>query len=445
MILHKKIVKAILANLSFLCHLKKLKHRWDGQIDRPRGSPIRTGLMVTPNVIEIQRFIHHNRQTMSKSKDDNVPITVAAVEGGGTTFCIAVAQLHADGAKITHRISIDSSHEDPQRTLFECATFLEGSKPPGGYHALGIATFGPVGLNPSQKTYGSILPSSPKKAWRNVNILKPLVKACQGKARKLAVKVDTDCNAPAWAEHELLNKEGIRISSLAYVTVGTGVGVGLVVNDVPVHGRMHPEGGHVPVHPLEGDTFPGYSWGINHSPFGGKHTVEGIASSVALTERLHHHGQGPRTTGDRNILSDLDDDHEIWDHAANAIANLCVTLLLTVSIEQIILGGGVLNRNGLMEKVRKQTVKLMNGYVELPDAMSELIHSSAWGDEAGLMGAIFLAQKAYQEEQQHDVNEATFVTKSFRFGYFSGVFTGAMLTTGIAMLVVVARRGGSSR
>jgi fructokinase len=377
-------------------------------------------------------------------KDDLVPITVAAVEGGGTTFCIAIAQLHAEGTKITHRISIDSSHEDPQRTLFECATFLEGSKPPGGYHALGLATFGPVGLNPSQKNYGSVLPSSPKKAWRNVNLLKPLVKACQGKARKLAVKVETDVNAPAWAEYELLKKEGIRISSLAYVTVGTGVGVGLIVNDLPVHGRMHPEGGHVPVHPLEGDEFPGYSWGITHSPFGGKRTVEGIASSVALTERLHYHGQGPNTAGDRNILSELDDDDEIWNHAANAIANLCVTLLLTVSIERIILGGGVLNRNGLMEKVRKQTVKLMNGYVELPDDMSELIHSSAWGDEAGLIGAVVLAQKAYQEEQQHDVKENTFATKSSRFGYLNGVLTGALVTAAFTM-VAVARRGGASR
>jgi predicted NBD/HSP70 family sugar kinase len=172
--------------------------------------------------------------------------------------------------------------------------------------------------------------------------------------------------------------------------------------------------------------------------------VEGIASSVALTERLYNHGKGPSTNGDRNILSNLDDDDEIWNHAANAIANLCVTLLLTVSVERIILGGGVLNRNGLMEKVRKQTVKLMNGYVELPDDMSELIHSSAWGDDAGLIGTVVLAQKAYQEEQQDDGEEATLATESSRFGYFNGVLTGALLTAAITM-VAVARRGAASR
>ena len=376
-------------------------------------------------------------------RNDDVPITVAAVEGGGTTFCIAVAQLHADYAhpKITHRISIDSSHEDPQRTLFECACFLKGNRPRGGYHALGLATFGPVGVDPSKTTYGCILSSSPKKAWRNVDLLEPLVAACQGNDRKLAVLVETDVNAPAWAEHEILNKEGTRISSLAYITVGTGVGVGLVVNDRPVHGRMHPEGGHVPVQTLEGDAFPGYSWGITHSPFQGKHTVEGIASSVALTERLQHL-QGPSRTVSRSILSELDDEHEIWDHAANAIANLCVTLILTISVERIILGGGVMIRNGLMEKVRKQTVKLMNGYVELPEDMSELIHCSAWGDEAGLMGAVMLAQKAYQE--QHE--EVHFETIAYRFGYLSGLLTGALLTAGILTLVLpVGRRGGASR
>jgi fructokinase len=112
----------------------------------------------------------------------------------------------------------------------------------------------------------------------------------------------------------------------------------MVVNDMPVHGRMHPEGGHCPVQPLEGDSFPGYSWGHDHSPFGGKHTVEGIASSVALMERLQHR-KGQKNTLSRHVLADLDDNDEIWDHAANALANLCVTLILTTSIEKIIFGG----------------------------------------------------------------------------------------------------------
>jgi len=94
--------------------------------------------------------------------------------------------------------------------------------------------------------------------------------------------------------------------------------------------------------------------------------VEGVASSVALTERLE------KITGTTNIarkkLAELGDDHEVWDHAANALANLCSTLLLTVSVEKIIMGGGIMNRSTLLNKIRKRTVELLNGYLELPKA-----------------------------------------------------------------------------
>lgn len=388
---------------------------------------------------------------MEEGKDGLVPITLAAVEGGGQTFRIAVAQLHDGKQTLLHRISIDSSHEDPARTLFECCTFLKGNMPSGGYHALGVATFGPVGVNPSLATYGCLLSSSPKRVWRNVDILTPLVEACQGSERTLAVKVETDVNAPAWAEYEYINQqeEGDNISSLAYVTVGTGVGVGLVVNHLPVHGRMHPEGGHVPVQPLAGDVFPGYSWGLTHCPFYGKHTVEGIASSVALTERLQQ-SVSPRHAAQeimRNVLEELPDDHDIWNHAANALANLCVTLILTTSVERIVMGGGILQRNGLLGKVRKQTFKLMNGYVELPEDMSELIQSSTWGDQAGIVGAVMLARKAHEEQQQKEKSNATTTTyaNSTRstYPYLGGVLTGALVMAGVMMLI--GKRNGSTK
>ena len=169
------------------------------------------------------------------------PPIIAAVEAGGTTFVLAVAQLTANGpAKILQRHDVVSSHGRPLETLSECAAFLRKHKPADGYSALGIASFGPVGLDPSKtETYGCILGSSPKASWRNVDLLTPLSDACRGKL-PLAVKVETDVNAPALAEYLLQNE---KLSSVAYVTVGTGVGVGLVVNHKPVHGRMHPEGG----------------------------------------------------------------------------------------------------------------------------------------------------------------------------------------------------------
>ncbi|KAI2506751.1 U1 snRNA 3'-end processing [Fragilaria crotonensis] len=303
------------------------------------------------------------------SISDITPIIVAAVECGGTSFVVAVADLSAGTVNIVISKEVLTSEDNPHQTLLECASFFEQNKPDGGYHALGIASFGPVGVNDKKSaTYGRILPTTPKAAWRNVNLVDPLSQACQGSKRSLKIKIDTDVNAPALAEFlQAVTQE--EISSLAYITCGTGVGR-------VTHSR---------------DT----RGGTSTSPFLGVHTVEGIASSVALTERLQ---QIQGSDGlNRSVLSELPDDHELWDHAANALANLCVTLLLTVSIEKIVLGGGVLKRRGLIEKIRNRTVVLLNGYLELPDDMSTLICSPHYGDTAGLMGAIILAKQTLDD------------------------------------------------
>lgn len=376
---------------------------------------------------------------------DEAPTIIAAVEGGGTTFVVAVAELvGTQTPTILHRFEVDSSHDDPQQTLAACADFFQNHKPNGGYHALGIASFGPVGVNEANtSTYGCILGTSPKAKWRNVNLLDPLRKACEGSARTLQVKIDTDVNAPALAEFLLL--KGDAISSLAYVTCGTGVGVGLVVHGKCVHGRMHPEAGHVSVQPLPNDPFEGYSWGTSKSPFRGVHTVEGIASSVALTERLQQQLQKtsesdePQKQLNRNVLGDLPDDHDIWDHAANALANLCVTLLLTTSMEKIVLGGGVLKRRGLMEKIRTQTVELLNGYLELPTDMSTLICSAQYGDVVGLMGAIMLAKQSLGEAPKE--RGATAEEKThFYHGMWHGMVIGVLATAGIGILATMNRQ-----
>ena len=378
--------------------------------------------------------------TTSAAANSDSPILVAAVEGGGTSFVVAIAELlPAGNVQILHKLEVDSTRDNPQETLAECASFFERHKPDGGYHALGIASFGPVGVlknnDKSSATYGCILATTPKANWRNVNLIEPLRKACQGSKRRLKVKVDTDVNAPALAEFLAVNQDGAvndptKISSLAYITCGTGVGVGVVIHGQCVHGRMHPEGGHVPVQPLLGDTFQGYSWGTSKAPFGGVHTVEGIASTVALTERLQQlqAGGGSETLLNRSMLADLPDDHEIWDHAANALANLCVTLLLTVSIEKIVLGGGVLKRRGLMDKIRRRTVLLLNGYLELPEDMSTLICAPHYGESAGLMGAIVLAQQSLSEEApSNDSNNKEKTTNRDKLCFVHGMWHGAVV------------------
>ena len=374
------------------------------------------------------------------------PAIIAAVEGGGTTFKIAVCQvLDKDFPVVLAQTTIETSKDDPAVTLAACASFLQQHKPDDGYYqALGLATFGPVGVRPNNPaTYGRILASSPKAAWRNVDLLTPLTEACSSSTGRPTVLVETDVNAPAVAEFQKVQQQlgASAISSLAYVTVGTGVGVGLVVHGQAVHGRMHPEGGHVPVIPLpddddDDDTFGGYSWGSQCSPFGGRHTVEGLASSVALTERLQKMQPNNNSTPlDRSILETLPDDHQVWAHAANALANLCVTLCLMVSVEKIVLGGGIMERTGLLEKIRERTMQLLNGYLpnmEKED-VAELITKSDVGKNAGIVGAIALAQRALQdtstdEEKEEEEKLIGIKRTAFGYGLWHGFLAGAVGT-----------------
>jgi len=421
------------------------------------------------------------------------PALIAAVEGGGTSFIVAVAEVVTRSSKdndknsdskirILHRAEIDSSHDNPMQTLEECCSFFRKHRDisKDGYHALGVGMFGPFGCDPRRtEEYGTILPTTPKKSWRGVDVLSPLIKACECKStfRKLAVKIDTDVNAPAVAEY-LLEKEKEhriqpsdndksrimkKITSLAYVTIGTGVGVGMVIHGQPVHGKMHPEGGHVPVQPLEGDSFTGYSWGVNsRSPFQGKHTVESMTSSVALTERLEQLQRDAKLPNtkfnlNRDCLAQLeDDDHEVWDHAANALGNLCVTLALVTSVERIVLGGGVMKRNRLIEKVRDQTRVLLNGYLgELTDQdLMEWITLSRYGSDAGLMGALVLAQQAIIENEEKSVENscedgeiiANSANELKQTAYGTGVWHGFILgiSAMYVWLVLQSRSGKSS-
>jgi fructokinase len=357
------------------------------------------------------------------------PAIIAAVEGGGTSFRVAVCRVDNSHSlpTILTRTEIDSSN-DPCQTLDACVSFLRAHRPaPGGYQALGIASFGPVGVNANRpEEYGRILSTSPKVNWRNVDLLTPLRDACRGEngdeQQELVCRVETDVNAPALVEYLQIRDSGME--SVAYVTVGTGVGVGLVVNGRPVHGRMHPEGGHVCVQPLEGDNFGGYSWGKDHNPYQGRNTVEALASSVALTERLEIM-ELSKNALPRSVLAQLPDDHEVWDHAANALANLCVTLLLTLSMEKIVLGGGVMRRKGLLEKVQARTVTIMNGYLALPtNDMSLLITTSEYGDSIGLIGAIVLAQRALTDESAD--RDKQLKRNAFGQGMWHGMVVGAL-------------------
>ncbi|KAL7547830.1 hypothetical protein ACHAWF_011102, partial [Thalassiosira exigua] len=323
---------------------------------------------------------------------------------------------------------------------------------------------------------------SPKREWRGVDLLGPVAEACglDGPGDRERVGFETDVNAPAWAEfrhrRHLQENERARdgppekpLTSLSYVTVGTGVGVGLVINSRPVHGLLHPEGGQVAVKTLEDDAFGGYSWG-EKCPYGGKGTVEGVASSVALAERLLETEEGAEFSGNkegdvvgatlraRESLAALPDDHCIWDHAANALANLCVSILLLTSCQKIVLGGGVMKRTALFDRVRRRTWTLLNGYLDSVEELSDegrlrdVIVGGTWegdGVGSGVAGAYALAldalegggregdgalgrQGAMSMEKREEEEKRSFTL---------GVLAGIGLSFGCALLTSLLGRG----
>jgi len=291
---------------------------------------------------------------------------LAGIEAGGTTFAVAIAKGKA--TNIIDKTIIDTT--TPEETLKKVYEWLESRKIK--INAIGIGSFGPVDLNVKSPTYGYIT-TTPKPGWANTNIRGYFTKF------QCPIGFDTDVNAAAIGE--MVHGEHKDVTTCCYATVGTGIGVGIVVNGQPLHGLMHPEGGHIYVPHCPGDTFEG-----NCSYH--KNCVEGFVATGALSARVNL---------DRRNLSNLPDDHEIWKFAAFYLAQLCVTLTLTLSPHVIVLGGGVMNRKCLYDMIRKKFIELLNGYVKagpLPDGdISKYIVPAM--NNAGLVGSLELAQLAF--------------------------------------------------
>ena len=294
---------------------------------------------------------------------------LCAIEGGGTSWVTALVKISGSELTIVERASFAT--ETPEVTLSAIRAWLNTKT----FDALGIASFGPVDCKFSSPSFGFIT-STPKPNWANTDVLRLL--GLYDEFLGVPFKFDTDVNAPAMAEYTVSASAGQ--SSCAYVTVGTGVGVGLVINGKTVHGLMHPEAGHIQVLRRPGDTFEG------NCPFHGC-CVEGMCSTGSLSKRKG-------CTFDD--LPSLSDDDELWDVCAYYVAQLCATLLLTVSPERIVLGGGVMQRKVLYGKVREQTARIINGYVTTP-AIDTYITPSTWLANGGIMGAAYLARLAWQE------------------------------------------------
>jgi len=298
------------------------------------------------------------------------------IEGGGTTWRAALALGSPEN--IVEMKTFPTT--TPEETMKAVADWLVQLSP---FDSIGIATFGPVDCHKESPTYGYIT-NTPKPNWSNTNVLGYFKEIFPG----VPMNFDTDVNAPAFAEFSVNNPR--QTSSCMYVTVGTGVGVGLVVNNEPVHGLVHPEGGHLLIRRHESDS-------QSKSPFEGlcpfhADCVEGLCSSGALAARAGV------TASD---LPKLADDHEVWDLFAHTMGGLCASAILLVSPERIVLSGGVMKRRSLFAKVRNATLEYLNDYVNHPriidKKLENLIVPSPWGDSAGIIGSIFLGYKVFMD------------------------------------------------
>lgn len=285
---------------------------------------------------------------------------LAGVELGGTKAIVVVA----DGLDIVERVTIPTT--TPDETLGRAIDVLAKWQ----FDAIGIGSFGPVRVNPAAADFGTIL-DTPKPGWRGAKVLAPFAErfGCP-------VALDTDVNAAGMAEAAVGAGRGCR--TVVYLTVGTGVGAGIVVDGRPVTGRLHPELGHLSLRRAAGDGFPG------SCPFH-RDCVEGLISGPALAARF---GGNP---------VDVDPADAGWDMVAQDFAELFAMLMFTLSPERIVIGGSVaLGQPDVMARATAAAADRLISYIPDydPAALAEIVVPPALGHDAGPLGTIFLAESA---------------------------------------------------
>jgi len=289
-----------------------------------------------------------------------------AIEGGGTKFICAVGTSPDDIRRET-RIPTTT----PEETLGGAISFFKDAEQDlGKLSALGVATFGPLDPNPDSAFYGIVLPT-PKPGWSNANVLGMLKSAFD-----IPIAFELDVNGSAMGEWTWGAGQGL--DNFIYLTVGTGIGGGVVANGKLLHGLLCPEMGHIMIpHDRESDPFEG------GCPFH-KDCFEGLASGPALEKRW---GQRAET---------LPFDHPAWELEAHYIALALANYTLTLSPQRIVIGGGVGAREDLLPMIRRNVLENLNGYVQSPEVTQNIdgyIVLPALGGRAGMLGALALAKE----------------------------------------------------
>lgn len=286
---------------------------------------------------------------------------LAGIEAGGTKMVCAVsdAELNLKGSAVFPTTT-------PQETIAEMINYFRKFD----IDAVGIGSFGPLDLNPKSPTYGYIT-KTPKTGWSDFDFVGVFKKAFG-----VPVGFDTDVNAAILGE--VYKGAAYGCNNAIYITIGTGVGVGVYCNGGLVHGLVHPEAGHILLNRHPEDSFEG------SCPFH-KNCVEGMASGPAIEKRW---GKSPKL---------LIENDKVWELEAYYIAQAVASYILTYSPEKVILWGGVMHQDKLFDMVRSNVKEILNGYVhsEMIDSkIDQYIVKPALGEKPGITGALCLARIA---------------------------------------------------
>jgi len=288
---------------------------------------------------------------------------LGAIEAGGTKFVCGTGTGPAD------LTTIQLPTTSPEATTEAAIAFLRRQSG-GRLQAVGIASFGPVDLRRNSPTYGYIT-STPKAGWRNYDLA-----GAVRRALGVPVGFDTDVNGAALGEARWGAAQGL--SDFVYLTVGTGIGGGALVDGRVLHGLMHPEMGHIRVpHDTAQDPFPGCC------PFHGD-CLEGLASGPAMQARW---GSPAR---------ELPPAHAAWRLEARYLALGLANWACSLSPKRFVLGGGVMDQRQLFPMIEQELARLLNGYIRTPD---EYVAPAALGSRAGVLGALVLAEQAETSER----------------------------------------------
>ena len=300
--------------------------------------------------------------TPEEDHADDRPL-FGGIEAGGTKFVCAIGtgpvHLHAETSFPT---------TTPAETLDRAIAFFR-SRAPGPLAAIGIASFGPLDPDRRSPRFGQIT-TTPKPGWAFTDVAGAI-----GGALGVPVGFDTDVNGAALAEH----RWGVAqdVETFIYLTVGTGIGGGAMVNGALLHGLLHPEMGHIAVpHDRARDPYAGAC------PYHGD-CFEGLASGPAIAARW---GQPAET---------LPPTHPAWELETEYLSAGLVNCIYSLAPRRIILGGGVMRHAALFPTIRRRVRALLGGYFSPLDDDSTLdayIVPPALGERAGVLGALALAQ-----------------------------------------------------